>query len=233
MEIIITDVTRFKDDSIRCIVGVEPKSGACVRPRPYLSAKDCGTHKIVPGSTLKGDFIPDADAVSPHIEDHRYSRISISGSVGSDDFKAALKTAIFQSIEDGFEIKLDIGEKHIPISMSPIRSVITISVSPSQIQVVSSQFKEASLKANLSDASGKYFSFLPVTDLGLNEYVQTRSMVDAVSEMNIFFRRQDEIYLRIGLSRPHRAPDGREGYWLQINGIYGFPGCFQKITSST
>lgn len=41
--------------------------------------------------------------------------------------------------------------------------------------------------------------------------------------MNYHVQSQQELYLRIGLSRPFQAPNGKNGYWLQVNGIYTFP----------
>lgn len=229
MEIIVTDVTRFKDDSIRCVAGIEPGSGTCVRPRPYLSATECDTRKIVPGIRLKGDFVPDAGAISPHVEDYRYSRFTISGSAGVENFRSLLRSGLFSSIEQGFEIKLNAGEKHIPMSLQPVRSIITISVAPSQFQIAASQFQEGSLKASFSDGSAQFFSYLSITDLGLHNYTQNKDVMESASDLKNFFQRQREIYLRIGLSRPFRAPDGREGFWLQVNGIYSFPELFYDL----
>ena len=83
MEIIVTDLTRFKDDAVRCVAGIDPVSGKCIRPLPYLRSIECKDHQILPGDILSGDFMPDYKAKMPHIEDHVYQRISKKGSVSA------------------------------------------------------------------------------------------------------------------------------------------------------
>ncbi len=224
MEIIVTDLTKFKGDAIRCVAGIDPISGKCVRPLPYFRAIECQDRQILPGVRLSGDFMPDSRARKPHIEDHVYQRVSKKSPVSLDSFRSALKNALYDTIEDGFEVELSGEAKHITISQQPARSIITLR--PGQLQVISSQF---GLKVTFSDGSGKYFNYLSVTDLGLNDYVQEMNPDEAVALMNIFFQSQRELFLRIGLSRQYRSSDGRDGFWLQVNGIYSFPDCFQTI----
>lgn len=44
-----------------------------------------------------------------------------------------------------------------------------------------------------------------------------------LSDINNFISKQNIAYIRLGLSREYSSPDGRNGYWLQVNGIYTFP----------
>ena len=57
---------------------------------------------------------------------------------------------------------------------------------------------------------------------------QQRSELGALNE---FIQSQDVIFLRIGLSRSYKAPNGKEGFWMQANGIYTFPNYLEEIRS--
>ena len=71
---------------------------------------------------------------------------------------------------------------------------------------------------------------MPITDLGFFDYAAAaRGDATKIQEINDFIHRQDEVLLRIGLSRNYQAPDGREGHWVQLNGIYTFPNVFPGI----
>jgi len=43
-----------------------------------------------------------------------------------------------------------------------------------------------------------------------------------------FISSQNEIYLRIGVGRRWKVSE-RDGYWLQVNGIYTFPNFLEEI----
>jgi hypothetical protein len=86
------------------------------------------------------------------------------------------------------------------------------------------------LKAHITDASGTQFSYISITDLGFYDYAAAaRGDAGKIRDINDFIHRQEEVFLRVGLSRNFRAPDGREGYWVQLNGIYTFPDVFPGI----
>jgi len=69
-----------------------------------------------------------------------------------------------------------------------------------------------------------------LTDLGILIYAE--KFDDAgLTGINGFIRKQDEIFLRLGLTQNYKAPDGREGYWLQVNGIYTFPDFLKQARS--
>ena len=65
---------------------------------------------------------------------------------------------------------------------------------------------------------------MPVTDLGLLNRIEAEGNVrDALRAITAHVARQSEVFLRLGLTRRHKASDERDGYWIQINGIYTFP----------
>ncbi len=49
MQIIITDLTRFSKKDIVCIAGINPESGECIRPMPYIKTERCKELGILPG----------------------------------------------------------------------------------------------------------------------------------------------------------------------------------------
>ena len=73
------------------------------------------------------------------------------------------------------------------------------------------------------------FRYLPITDLGFYEYAQRLAKNGAgLKKLNQYLEQQEEIFLRIGLSRIWKNND-REGYWIQVNGIYTFPEYMKEI----
>jgi len=72
---------------------------------------------------------------------------------------------------------------------------------------------------------------MPITELGFYDYAMKHHKDDDLDSLNQYIKSQKEAYLRIGLSRSYQSPDGRQGYWIQVNGIYTFPDYFKEIRS--
>lgn len=235
MKIIITDLTRFsKKPDIVCIAGINPESGECVRPMPYMKSERCKELNILPGAVLSGNFTSPPKIDPPHGEDRFHDNLTFIGPCTSEQFIEILSTSESPSVESGFGVKLSDGQKYIPLNDIPPRSIITISVCSRNICIVQGQYKADTIKLLFTDKSGKEFKYLPVTDLGFYGYVLKNNKNAAdISQLNSFLRSQNEIFLRLGLSRPYRAPDGREGFWIQVNGIYTFPTCLPETRSYT
>ncbi len=134
------------------------------------------------------------------------------------------------SVGDGFEIQLVQGQKVIPTNHPVERSIITLSVDPTCVKIIESYGK---LKVHFEDGSGQEFSFLPLTDLGFHQNAVNQHEADRLEEVNDLIHNQDEVFLRVGLSRVFSSPDGRNGYWLQVNGIYTFPHYHEGIRCYT
>ena len=222
--IIVTDLTRFKEGNKNvCTAGVR-EDGALIRPYPpYLLAADCEKLDIHPGAILEGEFTPSSTG-PPHVEDCRWKNLHYVGRCSSGEFRAALESGLHNSISSGFEFDVMRGQKCIPRSEKPPRSIITIKLAPQSFSIVNDGYDPKKIRANFWDASGMQYSFLSITDRG---FVDRASEVSgdssAIAEMNFHVQSQSELYLRIGLSRAYRSPDGRDGYWMQVNGIYTFP----------
>ncbi|MCB4758492.1 MAG: hypothetical protein LGB02_03905 [Sulfurovum sp.] len=229
MEIIITDLTRFSNPEIVCIAGINKDTGECIRPLPYISLVDCKRLNILPGKIIKANFIRSQNIENPHSEDYNYrgnlSRIRICE---SDEFQNLLEANLSLNISTGFNYNFS-GEKAIPKDNAPHRSIITIKVNTNNVEIVKDGFKEGKIRLNLLDNDGKRFSFLSITDLGFYNYAMKHfNDINFPKIINDFIRKQDDIYLRIGLGREYQ-----EKFWLQVNGIYTFPNFDTEIRSYT
>ncbi|QDU05715.1 hypothetical protein V6x_54560 [Gimesia chilikensis] len=222
--IIITDLTRFKEGSKNvCTAGVT-EDGTLIRPYPpYLLASDCERLDIHPGAILEGDFTP-SNASPPHVEDANWENLNYVDRCSSNEFRDALKTGLFKTIHEGFEYDLPSGEKCIPIIVKPARSIITIKLQPHSFSIIGDSYNANKVRANFWDMEGNQFSFLPITDRGfVDQALKIQGNSSAIAKMNYHVQSQSELYLRIGLSRAYQAPSGKNGYWIQVNGIYTFP----------
>lgn len=227
-KIIITDLTRFSNRNILCTAGIDVDTHECIRPMPYLESKRCRELNMLPGAILTGNFSPHNNTEIPHTEDMDYQNLKFHGHCSSSEFRNLLAKSVYQSIEDGFEVSLENRQKHIPREASPVRSLITISVNPQSVKIVQDQFKPETIKAHVTDNAGKEYSFLSITDFGLHEYAEHHyKEAGNYSNINNLIQAQEEVYLRIGISRFYEAPNGKAGFWIQVNGIYSFPKYFE------
>lgn len=226
--IIVTDLTRFKNGQTVCIAGTDTVSRLCVRPMPYLEVAVCEELQILPGAILTGIFTPAHNLIGPHQEDANYENLQFDGACTSNQFKDALEAGLFNSIEEGFELDIAIDQKHVPLGHEVGRSIITIRVDSANINLVEDAYNPGRIKIHLIDGSGHSFRYLPITDLGFYRHAMAHQEIGDIESLNAFLHEQEEIYIRIGLSRNW---DKRPGYWMQVNGIYTFPEYHQEIRS--
>jgi hypothetical protein len=230
MDLIVTDLTRFAKDDIVCIAGIEMKSKQCVRPLPYPAKSECKRLKLLPGAILEGEFTEPKKVDKPHTEDMNHKGLSFKGPCTSEEFESVLKATAYPSINEGFDDKVPIGTKVIPHDDPPSRSIITLKLKPNQIEIVRNAFDSKSLRLNIKDNEGRKYVYLSITDLGFhNLAVSKQKDPDYTDELNEYIRSQKKVYLRIGLGRRYESPDGRDGFWIQVNGIYTFPEFMTKV----
>ena len=228
--IIVTDLTRFHNPEIVCTAGIDGDSGECIRPMPYLKLSECQRLNILPGAKLSSDFTPSPDRTGPNQEDYRYKKLKFLAPSSSSEFKNALKQGLYGSVEEGFEVTLNDNQKHIPIDSEVKKSIITVSISPTEIEIVENPYKPEKIKLNFRDLPGRRFRYIPITDLGFYEYALQHHSRNELRKVNSMIKAQEEVYLRIGLSREYQPRnDERNGYWLQVNGIYTFPDYIEEI----
>ena len=239
MKIIVTDLTRFKKPEVVCLAGVRPDTHECVRPmkngdRPYMTLEDCKRLNLLPGAILKGDLKKCAGLVKPHLEDHSYTTLEFLGPCSAEQFEAVLRKTTESSIYEGFGKKVPAGEKVVPYSDPPRKSIITIQLKPDQVQIVRDGYKPQELRLHLTDNDGRYYRFLSITDLGFhNVAIRRQAEPHYTDELNKFIIQQKKVYLRVGLSRQYTSPDGRVGFWTQVNGIYTFPDFLPEVRTHT
>jgi len=227
---IITDLTRFATKEDVCTAVIDIETGECLRPIPYLKSARCAELNLQPGAVLEGEINLRADAVNPHIEDADHSNLVFIGPSSAQEFKNILDRTLSTSVSNGFGIEFLVDQKHIPIGVRANCSIITIKVQPSQIQIREDGFKAGKIRVSFLDESGHQFRFLSITDRGFYDYAEKHQADGSLPDLEEFVKSQNEIYLRVGVSRAF-AISGRNGYWLQVNGVYTFPDFHKEIRS--
>ncbi|ALU42187.1 dual OB domain-containing protein [Pseudoalteromonas rubra] len=229
-EVIITDLTRFSSDENVCTAVIDINTGECLRPMPYLKSSRCQELGIHPGAILKGNLSLQPDRENPHIEDANYSNLNFHGACSGDQFLQILENSLSDSVSDGFGFDFDVNQKHIPHDQEANCSIITIKIAPHQLTIHEDQYKPGKVKATFTDNSGHRYSYLSITDRGFHDYAKAHQDDGRLNEVTDLISQQDSIYLRVGLSRVWEVGD-RNGYWLQVNGIYSFPDFHEEIRS--
>jgi len=230
--IIITDLTRFKAGNPDvCTAGIDRETGECIRPMPYLKFTRCMELGILPGGILTGEFTTAPHRSAPHTEDCNYQKLTFDGPCSGEEFRTVLADSCFASVDEGFEVSLPVGEKVIPLGHQVQRSIITLQVSPHDVEIVEDGYKPGSIKLHFADSAGRRHRYFPITDLGFYDYAQRHRDSSALAALNAEISEQEEVFLRIGLSRSYRSPQGKDGYWMQANGIYTFPTVLRYIRS--
>jgi hypothetical protein len=220
-EIVITDLTRFRNPEIVCTAGIDRANGECIRPMPYLGAARCRELDIRPGTRLRGEFTPVAERVDPHSEDCTYERLGVARRATSREFRAALVGGLCESLTCGFGYPFRGDDRCLPINWNrPSRSLITLV--PRKVEIVGDP-AEPRIRLNVRDRTGHEVRFVPITDACFHGHALEHHAREDLAALNDWLHSQRDVLLRFGLSREYAAPDGRSGYWLQCNGIYTFP----------
>jgi hypothetical protein len=87
----------------------------------------------------------------------------------------------------------------------------------------------ADYRISFYDESGKFYPRRKITDLAFIAYADNftgsdpRALWAANDGVLKKFRGSDDVFIRVGLTRPWKNPEGIEGCWLQVTGIYSFP----------
>jgi hypothetical protein len=121
---------------------------------------------------------------------------------------------------------------NVHLECSPDKSIITIEVEPNELTIVKDQYNPGGIKGIFEDEDGNEFKFISITDYCFCEFAEKAQTDEgAIRNLNAFLSSQEKIYLRIGLTRRYQSQDGRDGFWIQINGIYSFPDIYDGITN--
>jgi hypothetical protein len=136
--------------------------------------------------------------------------------------KSVLEASASSSIKNGFGCNTKPNDKVLTIP--PAKSIMTLQITPKNFHVVHDQYDKEKIKAHLVDSDGLSLQYLPITDLGFYDNVgRTATRKISADEITEFIHAQDVLMIRLGLSRKFSSKDGRDGYWMQVNGIYTFP----------
>ncbi len=184
--------------------------------------------EFCPGAILEGEISINANTKNPHIEDASYKNLKYLGAASSEEFKSILDRTLSNSVASGFGVAFSDGQKHIPVGVVATCSIITIKVSPASLNIHEDKYKPGKIKASFSDGAGHSFRYLAITDRGFFDYAKKHQDDGELRKVQQFILTQDEVYLRIGVSRRWKVDD-RDGYWLQVNGIYTFPNFLEEI----
>ena len=228
---IVTDLTRFNRPDEVCTAGIDLNNGECLRPMPYLLASRCQELNVLPGAILNGDFTVSNTRNGPHQEDYAHSNLMFHGPCTTEEFKKALECGLYGSVQEGFEISLEPDQKHIPPDHHCGRSIITVCCHPKDINVARNPFDLRKIRLNFKDQSGKKFKDISITDLGFHNHALRHNEMDDLLALNEWIHGQDEVFLRVGLSRVWTNSYNITGYWIQANGIYTFPEYHEDIRS--
>lgn len=227
-KVIITDLTRFSTPEKVCTAAIDVKTGECLRPMPYFKSEMVAKLNIHPGAILEGEISINDNAENPHIEDASYKNLKYLGAASSGEFKSILDRTLSNSVASGFGVPFSDGQKHIPVGVVAACSIITIKVDPTSLDIHEDQYKPGKIKASFTDGSGHSYCYLSITDRGFFDYAKKHQDDGELRKVQEFILAQDEVYLRIGVGRRWKVGD-RDGYWLQVNGIYTFPDFLEEI----
>lgn len=221
---ILTDLTRFKKGNPHvCVAVIDPINGQCLRPMPYLTGEACAKLDIQPGGKIVGELTLKRNNLRPHVEDASYGKLKFGGPSTASEFRDVLEMTLSPSISEGFGVSFVERQKHIPDETPALKSILTIKVQPNQIRIHEDRFSPGKIKLSFQDSSGQQFQYLSITDRGFFDFAEKHQKDSELAKVQRLISSQEEVYLRVGLSRSFEAADGRKGCWLQVNGIYSFP----------
>lgn len=226
---IISDITRFKDSEDVCIAILGREDGICRRPLPYKNRTDVSEIGIMPGTLFKAELTPRSDLSGPHSEDCDFSNEEWQGLVEESELRALMAKTSFDSLTKGFDEKVNPKIRCVEVDACPGNSIITVKVVPGEVSFSFVDTDDKKMRLNLTDCSGVKYRRLPVADLyfhTLAHELLIQGRLDALTERIANSR---EVYIRIGLGRFHESRSGKKGYWLQVNGIYFFPGYYDLM----
>lgn len=220
---IVTDLTRFKDDDRVCTAVVDPETGECFRPLPYLKSEVCRRLDLQPGAKITGVLTRKRGNSRPHIEDASHQKLKYLGPCTAEEFKQVMQMTLSEGVNVGFGYAFPPGTKVVPKETPADRSLVTVRVQPTNVDIVEDRYRAGKIRLNFTDATGQLYQYLSITDRGFFDFAMKHQHDSELHRVTDFLKKQDEIYLRLGLGRCYQSPNGPNGYWLQANGIYSFP----------
>ncbi|WP_027721986.1 hypothetical protein [Maridesulfovibrio zosterae] len=225
--LVLTDLTRFKDSDNVCMAMLDEDNCTCFRPLPYATRTFIADKKIMPGMIVDATIIPADGASVPHIEDCRFENDVWMNQVDEKTFIDVLERSAVDSVSDAFEGKVTPRNRCVPVDDPCNSSIRTIRVDPLSLSLsVIDIGAELKLRIGFTDFSGERYRHTPISDLYFHTSAMNYVKQDRLDELNALLAGGEVVYIRAGLSRLYESKSGKQGYWMQANGIYTFPGCF-------
>ncbi len=243
-EIIITDVTRMKEDRV-CVAGVD-KKGNCLRPllpypdqlREHHLYDDEGKVVIRPRAVVNMFLSPEAAPKPPHTEDHHWpttNQVEYLRQPDDNIWKLVLQRTASQSVTDIFKTHVRKNKYVAPgdgeYSLGTIKPASINKLGYYRPEFDGVETDKFTL--NFSDASGEVYNQIPVTDLSLRYYItylRVHGNMRPPRIRDLLERKWEsaEVWLRLGLTRPYqKSEDAQKWCYLQVTGVYTFPDYLQ------
>ncbi|WP_319760688.1 hypothetical protein [Maridesulfovibrio sp.] len=225
--LILTDLTRFNDSDNVCMALLDEDNCICYRPLPYENLAFVEFRNIRPGIIVSADVVPSEDANYPHVEDCKFENDVWLDCVDEDSFKDLLERSAVDSINEAFEGIVTPKNRCVPVESPCSHSIRTIRVEPKSVSVsVIHSSGEMKLRLGFTDKSGVQYRHTPIADLCFHRMAMKYVLQDRLDELSALLAGGHEVYIRAGLSRLYESKNGKQGFWMQANGVYIFPGYY-------
>lgn len=226
MKLVVTDITRFKDNDNVCMALLDVDSCKCHRPLPYATKAIIEQKGISPGMIVDATVIPNEAAVRPHVEDCLFVNDLWLERMDEVSFKDLLERSAVDSVKEAFGGMITSKERNVPVNSPTDCSIRTIRINPLSLSISVVGTREQKLRLSFTDKTGETFRHTPIADLNFHSCALKYVNYDRLEDFNTALAGGEEVFMRVGLSRGYTGKNGKQGYWMQANGIYCFPGCF-------
>lgn len=225
--LVLTDLTRFNDSDNVCMALLDEDDCTCYRPLPYENLDFVAFRNIRPGIIVSADILPHENASSPHVEDCTFENDVWLDCIEEEDFKDLLERSAVDSIADAFEGIVTPKNRCVPAESPCAHSIRTIRVKPKSVSItVVNSGEDVKLRLAFTDKNGVKFRHTPIADLCFHRMAMEYVMQGRLDELEALLAGGEEVYIRAGLSRLYTSKSGKQGFWMQANGVYIFPGYY-------
>ncbi len=226
MKLVVTDITRFKDNDNVCMALLDVDSCKCHRPLPYATKAIIDQKGISPGMIVDATVIPNEAAERPHVEDCLFVNDLWLERMDEVSFKDLLERSAVDSVNEAFDGLITSKKRYVPLDSPTEFSIRTIRIDPLSLSLSVVGTDEKKLRLSFTDKSGETFRHTPIADLNFYSCALKYVQNDRLEDFNTALAGGEKVFMRVGLSRVYTGKNGKQGYWMQANGIYCFPGCF-------
>ncbi|WP_432735823.1 hypothetical protein [Maridesulfovibrio sp. FT414] len=225
--LVLTDLTRFNDSDDVCMALLDQNDCTCYRPLPYVDRAFVCSRNIYPGTIVSADIIPAENASAPHVEDCCFENTVWLERADEGVFRDVLERSAVDSVKDAFEGRITPTNRCVPENDPCGQSIRTVRVDPLSLTVtVVESGGEAKIRLGFADFAGEKYRHTPISDLYFHAAAMRYVEQGRLDELNALLAGGEVVYIRTGLSRLYESKSGKQGFWMQANGIYVFPGCF-------